>query len=257
MLLAHEFFDALPIHILQRSQDGFREVRVARNPSYLPVANNARFSLAVDREQSLLSQLLPAASKRFSALPTGSQMEISPDSSRIVRSAARLMKAGGGAALVVDYGDDRVFANSFRAFREHKIVNIFDKPGSSDLTANVDFAYLRESLEDIATAFGPVPQGKFLLSMGLEPRLEKLVAAATDAETTERIRKGAKRLIDTTGMGSQYQVMGFGVGPASEGEVYPFPPPKPAPAPPTPAPASSPADSTPRAGGAPTSGSKL
>lgn len=33
MAIAHEFFDALPIHILQRTDDGFREVRVAKNPS--------------------------------------------------------------------------------------------------------------------------------------------------------------------------------------------------------------------------------
>lgn len=59
--------------------------------------------------------------------------------------------------------------------------------------------------------------------MGLEPRLAKLMSSAPDEETKERIRHGAKRLIDTTGMGSQYQVMGFGAGPAAEGDVYPFP----------------------------------
>lgn len=59
--------------------------------------------------------------------------------------------------------------------------------------------------------------------MGLEPRLSKLMSSAHDAETKERIDKGAKRLIDSIGMGSQYQVMGFALGPTAEGEVYPFP----------------------------------
>lgn len=36
-----------------------------------------------------------------------------------------------------------------KAFRNHKIVDVFDEPGSSDLTANVDFAYLSESLEGV------------------------------------------------------------------------------------------------------------
>lgn len=66
-------------------------------------------------------------------------------------------------------------------------------------------------------------QSKFLLSMGLEPRLQKLLASAPDEATKERIQKGAKRLIDNLGMGSQYQVMAFGTGAAAEGEVYPFP----------------------------------
>lgn len=62
--------------------------------------------------------------------------------------------------------------------------------------------------------------------MGLEPRLSKLLAATSDKEQQERIRTGAKRLIDTTGMGTQYQVMGIVAGKGAEGEVYPFPDPK-------------------------------
>jgi SAM-dependent MidA family methyltransferase len=33
-----------------------------------------------------------------------------------------------------------------QAFKDHKIVDIFNQPGKCDLTANVDFAYLKESL---------------------------------------------------------------------------------------------------------------
>lgn len=39
--------------------------------------------------------------------------------------------------------------NALQAFRKHKIVDVFDQPGSSDLTANVDFAYLKESLKGV------------------------------------------------------------------------------------------------------------
>lgn len=123
-----------------------------------------------------------------------------------------------------------------QAFREHKIVDIFHSPGKCDLTANVDFAYLRESLEGvgesfsflvydinsiIASAQGPISQAKFLLSLGLEPRLAKLLASAPNDEQRERIRGGAMRLISSSGMGSQYQVMG--IVPEDESkDVYPF-----------------------------------
>jgi NADH dehydrogenase [ubiquinone] 1 alpha subcomplex assembly factor 7 len=33
MFIVHEFFDALPVHVFQRDEGGFREVRVDRNPS--------------------------------------------------------------------------------------------------------------------------------------------------------------------------------------------------------------------------------
>ena len=39
--------------------------------------------------------------------------------------------------------------NSTQAFRRHEIVHVFDDPGKADLTANVDFAYLKESLEGV------------------------------------------------------------------------------------------------------------
>lgn len=74
-----------------------------------------------------------------------------------------------------------------------------------------------------ASALGPISQAKFLLSLGLEPRLKKLLDSTEDKEQQERLRHGAKRLIDTTGMGSQYQVMGIVAGKGAEGEVYPFP----------------------------------
>lgn len=89
------------------------------------------------------------------------------------------------------------------------------------MTANVDFAYLRESLAGTHTrSLGPINQSKFLLSLGLEPRLSKLLDSAASAERKEDIRKAAARLIDPLGMGSQYQVMG--VVPEGEEEVYPF-----------------------------------
>lgn len=45
---------------------------------------------------------------------------------------------------------------------------------------------------------------------------------ASTPERKDDIRKGATRLIDPMGMGSQYQVMGISTTPEGE-EVYPFP----------------------------------
>lgn len=101
----------------------------------------------------------------------------------------------------------------------------------------MDFEYLKESLagtgepefslcDDRLTAgtnpLGPIPQSMFLLRLGLEARLRKLIDTATTLERKDDIRKGATRLIDPLGMGSQYQVMGISATPEGE-EVYPFP----------------------------------
>ena len=117
-----------------------------------------------------------------------------------------------------------------QAFKDHKIVDPFYRPGQCDLTVNVDFAYLKEASADlgqmtcylkcatqisdiscrhVATHHGPLSQAIFLHRMGLQPRLDALKAAAKDEERRKQIDQAAKRLVDPTGMGTQYQVMGM------------------------------------------------
>jgi hypothetical protein len=52
--------------------------------------------------------------------------------------------------------------------------------------------------------------------------MAKLLASAPEGRQVD-IKKGATRLIDTLGMGSQYQVMGIEPGEGLKAEVYPFP----------------------------------
>lgn len=64
-------------------------------------------------------------------------------------------------------------------------------------------------------------QGEFLLSMGLQERVKKLVKTAEDAERKTLIEGGASRLVDPKGMGGQYKVMG--IVSKNEGQnVWPF-----------------------------------
>ncbi|KAK1927657.1 S-adenosyl-L-methionine-dependent methyltransferase [Papiliotrema laurentii] len=230
MFIAHEFFDAMPVNLFERTNDGFREVCVDIDPAYDPLlpspSSSSGLRLAIARDSTTLASVLPATSVRFAELPVGSRVEIAPDSWQIMRRIGEVLGAegaGGGAGLVVDYGGDQSFGSSFRAFKNHKIVDIFEEPGTADLTANVDFTYLKESLADSGThTLGPIPQSAFLLRLGLQARLQKLLDSAPTPERKEDLRQGAMRLIDRLGMGSQYQVMGVTTTPP-EVEVYPFP----------------------------------
>ncbi|KAK4684003.1 NADH dehydrogenase [ubiquinone] 1 alpha subcomplex assembly factor 7, partial [Tremellales sp. Uapishka_1] len=223
MVIAHEFFDAMPINLFEKTDEGFREVYVDADPSPTPTTPSG-LRLALSRTASTLSDLLPTFSKRFDALPLGARVEISQENFKVMRAIGTLLNGGGGGVgLLVDYGDDKCFENSFRAFRDHEIVDIFHEPGTADLTANVDFAYLKESLQGIARPLGPVTQSHFLQSLGLQPRLMTLISSATSEKRREDIEKGARRLIDMEGMGGQYKVLGVIGGTGSTDEVYPFP----------------------------------
>jgi len=107
---------------------------------------------------SAVSHVLAHSSKRFHNLPVGSSLEVAPTSFKIARKVGELLTSRiseeeggsiGGCGLIIDYGGDHAFGDSFRAFRNHEIVDIFHKPGLCDLTANVDFAYLKEAMSDL------------------------------------------------------------------------------------------------------------
>ena len=74
------------------------------------------------------------------------------------------------------------------------------------------------------TTHGPISQAAFLERMGLRVRLSRLLQDAKTEERRSAIQGAANRLVDQTGMGIQYQVMGItSLGDnESAQEVWPF-----------------------------------
>lgn len=84
-----------------------------------------------------------------------------------------------------------------------------------------------------ATAHGPITQRDFLVSLGLGPRLDKLLKAAKSLERKQEIASAARRLVDSEGMGTEYKFLAVtpssraaaserGGGEEAGKEVYPF-----------------------------------
>ncbi|KAG8868806.1 hypothetical protein FRB97_001891 [Tulasnella sp. 331] len=239
MLVAHEFFDALPIHIIQNTERGWREVFVGLDDSTTLIASppssdrtvtaslehKHKFKFVLAPGPSPMASALAASSPRFSSRPIGSTIEVSPTSWSMTKVIGDLIRGpGGGVGLIMDYGDDRPFGDSFRGFRAHKVVDIFDEPGSSDLTANVDFGYLAEAMSSSDVATSLISQRDFLFQMGIEVRLKQLLRTASENERRKDIQDAVNRLIDKTGMGEQYKFLA--VSNKKEGDVdyrpYPF-----------------------------------
>ena len=60
---------------------------------------------------------LPALERdsRYCDLPVGTRFEFSWPSHNTITHVAKLLQSeGGGAGLIIDYGDDRLFSSSFR-----------------------------------------------------------------------------------------------------------------------------------------------
>lgn len=169
LIVANEFFDALPVRQIVHAANGWRERHVAwAHPLFVPVASGPR-----------LDEILP---EDLRSAPAGSIIETSPASAAIARGLAARIEAQGGAALIIDYGyEGPAVGETLQALRRHTQVNPFDEPGERDLTAHVDFATLAEAARaEGAATHGPVAQGAFLAALGIQARAEKLGAGAPD-----------------------------------------------------------------------------
>jgi NADH dehydrogenase [ubiquinone] 1 alpha subcomplex assembly factor 7 len=79
----------------------------------MPTTAKYPFRLALSRDPTPLSQVLPTTSSRFAQLPEGGRVEISQESWKISRQVGQLIK-NGGAGLYIDYGGSQLFGSSFR-----------------------------------------------------------------------------------------------------------------------------------------------
>ncbi|WP_299650375.1 SAM-dependent methyltransferase [Sphingomonas bacterium] len=193
IVVANEFFDALPIRQLLRGADSWRERLVAcQDLLFLPIAG-----------PPVPDAVIPAPLRDA---PPGSVLEISPASVAVIRQLARRLAAQGGALLVIDYGHEGpALGDTFQAVRGHAPANPYDAPGEQDLTAHVDFTTLAAAAQtEGAVAWGPVEQGEWLIRLGIDARAAAL--ARTTPERGDAIAADRVRLVND--MGALFKVLG-------------------------------------------------
>jgi NADH dehydrogenase [ubiquinone] 1 alpha subcomplex assembly factor 7 len=194
LIMANEFFDALPIHQLLRGPDAWHERLVAcQDTLFLPI-----------RGKQVPDDIVP---EDLRGAPPGSIIETSPTSVAIARALAKRVAQQGGAALIVDYGYlGPAIGETLQAVKGHDFANPFDNPGDHDLSAHVDFANLAAiaALADVRVA-GPVPQGQFLETLGISARAEAL--AKTTPERAAEIEAARTRLTHSEAMGALFKAV--------------------------------------------------
>lgn len=200
IVLANEYFDALPVHQVVRLQHGWHERVVEISPSGQLVFATAPEPLK--HFDLLLPPLVRAA-------PAGAIFEWRPNQ-EIMRIGRRL-RDQGGAALIIDYGHARSDAgDTFQAIARHNFTDPLRNPGQADLTAHVDFQALALGAEDAgARLHGPLEQGEFLRRIGIETRAAALMSKATP-QVSEDVEQALKRLTGTGrgAMGALFKVLG-------------------------------------------------
>jgi SAM-dependent MidA family methyltransferase len=140
--------------------------------------------------------------------PDRAIFETRPDVTSLISVLAARAAEAPVAALFIDYGHDEPgFGDTLQAVRDHTYADPLANPGEADLTAHVDFAALKRAADAAGLkTYGPVPQGAFLLSLGLEARRDRLLKQATEAQA-EAILSGATRLADPRQMGLLFKAL--------------------------------------------------
>ncbi|MFZ5677764.1 MAG: class I SAM-dependent methyltransferase [Pseudomonadota bacterium] len=190
VIVANEFFDALPIRQFEARNGQWMERRVGLG---------ADGRLVIGLAAQHLDQP-PAAD--------GDILEPAPLRDEVARELGARLAASPGAALIIDYGHAvSTPGDTLQAVRRHKFCSILDRPGEADLTSHVDFESLGAALKaGGAQTHGPVTQRQFLLNMGLEARAALLGQKAKPAERNV-IGRAVERLAGENQMGNLFKVL--------------------------------------------------
>ncbi len=200
-LVANEFFDALPIRQYIRTSGGWRERMVGLRAGTLVMGLSPE--LPLDRLDEIHADTCE-----------GDMVEVNIPAVEITAEIARRINTHGGAALLVDYGENGSRGDSFQAVRAHQKVNPLGAPGQADLTAHVDFAALARAARQATEGqtaeglriSGPLAQGVFLERLGITARAEAL-ARQMRGEALENHVAAHRRLTHPQEMGSLFKVL--------------------------------------------------
>jgi len=190
LLVANEFFDALPIRQFQCVDTVFLERCIGYDQ------NAFRYIF------------VPTDTPPLKTLPDGAITETCPSVPGIVTEISAHIYAHGGAALILDYGSEAGDGDTFQALHRGQSVDPLTLQGQADLTAHVRFGDLIAATS-LKTSLDT--QGAFLERLGITEWARKL--AAKDPAIIDQHR----RLTHPEEMGTLFKVLGI----ASEGLTLP------------------------------------
>jgi NADH dehydrogenase [ubiquinone] 1 alpha subcomplex assembly factor 7 len=194
IILANEFFDALPIHQAVMCADGWHERAIKIGED-----NNLHFS--IDRDPiPLFDEFLPSGLR---SAKIGEIFEWRADKTAL--ELARRIVRTNGVALIIDYGHlESAIGDTLQAVSGHGFADPLKSPGLVDLTAHIDFQALVQTAEGAgARIHGPITQAELLNRLGIRERAAALRAGAPPEYVTA-IDTALERLTSEqpTGMGA-------------------------------------------------------
>jgi SAM-dependent MidA family methyltransferase len=211
VVLANEVLDAMPVQLVRRDAEGWRELMVT-------IADGA-FALVPQAPDAALATRIATQIPEADLLPEGYVTEVHAVGCGFMASLARMLAAGKGAAILFDYGfpaheyylDQRSGGTLMCHYRHHAHPDPFYLPGLQDITAHVDFTAMALAAQDAgADVLGYMNQAAFLIGAGLGELMQQL-------DPGEPLRylpqaNAAHKLVSPAEMGELFKVLVVGHG---------------------------------------------
>ncbi len=197
IVIANEFFDALPVAQFVKGHEGWTLRTVGLNDAgelMLGTQPDAQASVCVP------VSLLDA--------PFGSTFEHSIERENVARAIARVIQNEGGGTLVFDYGfEGPALGDTLQAVKGHRYAGILMEPGMADLTSHVDFTALAEAFAGGGACVSKIStQAGFLTQMGAVERTQILKRLASEQQKAQ-LESALKRLTSADAMGTLFKVL--------------------------------------------------
>ena len=211
VVLANEVLDAMPVELVTKTPDGWRQLMVT--------IEDGRFAWLERAPDAALAQHIARQIPDAAQLPDGYLTEVHPVACGFMSTLARMLAGGKGAAILFDYGfpaheyylDDRTGGTLMCHYRHHSHPDPFYLPGLQDITAHVDFTAMALAAQDAGLdVLAYMNQASFLLGAGIGELLLRTDPA--DAMRYLPQANAVHKLVSPAEMGELFKVLVVGRG---------------------------------------------
>jgi SAM-dependent MidA family methyltransferase len=205
IVIANEFFDALPLQIIARADGELKEIYVD-----LDNGNPRETIVPLDLRQpdSTLTKILET-------LPEGHRMEVSIGWRDWLKRVAE--KLDKGSLVIIDYGDTQEalttpwrMSGTLRCYSRHTVdTNPYQDPGEKDITAHLNFSLIEDWAVELGFTLDTfTSQSSYLIRAGILDLLaERMEGREGEPEVMKEWLTIKNLIHDEGGMGEIFKVM--------------------------------------------------